>query len=122
MRIKMIRKYQTRAGPSRAFPGDHARRRLPRRTSDAGRRGQEKYLKVLAQGEGFDQVAFGNLNELRARSRRDRRHPGQPVQARGIRPARRRVSTAVARSRRRVGLLLMFDEVQWASRTGKLFL
>ncbi len=73
---------------------------------------------------GFDQVAFGNLNELRAAvSGETAAILVEPVQGEGgIRPA----TTEFLRGLRAVcdefGLLLLFDEIQCGmGRTGKLF-
>ena len=86
---------------------------------------QEKHLKGFGpEVDGFDQVAFDNLNELRAAIGPET--AGilvEPVQGEGgIRP----MSKAYLQSLRAIadefGLLLMFDEVQsGVGRTGKLF-
>lgn len=86
---------------------------------------QEKHLKGFGpEVDGFDQVAFDNLNELKAAIGPET--AGilvEPVQGEGgIRP----MSKAYLQSLRAIadefGLLLMFDEVQsGVGRTGKLF-
>ena len=87
--------------------------------------GQPKYLKGFTPTvEGFDQVAFGNLNELRAAiSPETAGIMFEPVQGEGgIRPA----SLDYLRELRKIAdefdLILVFDEVQCGvGRTGKLF-
>ena len=74
--------------------------------------------------DGFDQVAFGNLNELRAAIT-----PAtagilvEPIQGEGgIRPASADYLKALRAVADEFGLLLMFDEVQCGmGRSGKLF-
>jgi acetylornithine/N-succinyldiaminopimelate aminotransferase len=87
--------------------------------------GQEKHLKGFDPAvDGFDKVAFGNLNELRAAI------TGQtaailiePVQGEGgMRPASAEYLQALRRVADEFGLLLFFDEVQCGmGRTGRLF-
>jgi acetylornithine/N-succinyldiaminopimelate aminotransferase len=87
--------------------------------------GQEKHLDGFApKVDGFDQVAFGNLNETRAAiSPETAAIVVEPVQGEGgIIPA----DAAYLRGLRQVadefGLLLIFDEVQCGlGRTGKFF-
>jgi acetylornithine/N-succinyldiaminopimelate aminotransferase len=87
--------------------------------------GQDKHLKGFApEVDGFDHVAFGNLNELRAAiTDRTAAILVEPVQGEGgMTPA----STDYLKGLRAVcdefGLLLFFDEVQCGmGRTGKLF-
>ena len=124
--LKMVRKYHDDTGhPERyrvitctgAFHG----RTLA--TISAG--GQEKHLKGFApEVEGFDHVAFGNLNELRAAiGPQTAAVLVEPVQGEG---GMREASVDYLRALRQVcdefGLLLFFDEVQCGmGRTGKLF-
>ena len=124
--LKMVRKYHDDTGhPERyrvitctgAFHG----RTLA--TISAG--GQEKHLKGFApEVEGFDHVAFGNLNELRAAiGPQTAAVLVEPVQGEG---GMREASVEYLRALRQVcdefGLLLFFDEVQCGmGRTGKLF-
>lgn len=87
--------------------------------------GQEKYLKGFGPAvDGFDHVAFGNMNELR-----DAIGPHtagillEPVQGEGgIRAADLDYLRALRATADEFGLLLAFDEVQCGiGRTGKLF-
>ncbi len=87
--------------------------------------GQEKYLAGFGpKTDGFDQVAFGNMNELR-----DAIGPHtagiliEPVQGEGgIRAAELDYLRALRATADEFGLLLAFDEVQCGiGRTGKLF-
>jgi len=86
---------------------------------------QEKHLKGFDPVvEGFDQVAFGNLNELRAAITTET--AGillEPIQGEGgIRPATLDYLRQVRRVADEFGILLIFDEVQSGmGRTGKLF-
>lgn len=87
--------------------------------------GNLKYLEGFGpESEGFDHVAFGNMNELRAAITPETAAIlVEPVQGEGgVRPA----SLEYLRSLREVcdefGLLLIFDEIQCGmGRTGKLF-
>jgi acetylornithine/N-succinyldiaminopimelate aminotransferase len=124
--IKIVRKYHDDTGhPERyriigcqgAFHG--------RTLATLAAAGNEKYLKGYAPVvDGFDTVAFGNLNELRAAITPETAAiMVEPVQGEGgIRPG----SIDYLRGLRAVadefGLLLVFDEVQCGmGRTGKLF-
>jgi acetylornithine/N-succinyldiaminopimelate aminotransferase len=87
--------------------------------------GNPKYLKGYAPDvDGFDNVAFGNLNELRAAIGP---HTAgilvEPVQGEGgIRPASLDYLRGLREVADEFGLLLVFDEVQCGmGRTGKLF-
>jgi len=74
--------------------------------------------------EGFDQVAFGNLNELKAAITEETAAIlVEPVQGEGgIRPADVEFLKALRATADEYGVLLFFDEVQTGSgRTGKLF-
>ncbi len=87
--------------------------------------GQEKHLAGFGPAvDGFDHVAFGNLNEMRAAITPET--AGilvEPVQGEGgIRPAPEGYLKGLRDVADEFGLLLMFDEVQCgAGRTGKLF-
>ena len=80
--------------------------------------GQEKHLVGFGPVvDGFDQVAFGNLNEMRAAIL------VEPVQGEGgMRPMALDYLKALRDIADEFGILLMFDEVQCGmGRTGKLF-
>jgi acetylornithine/N-succinyldiaminopimelate aminotransferase len=124
--IKIVRKYHDDTGnPGRyriitcagAFHG----RSLA--TLAAGR--QEKYLKGFEpMVEGFDQVAFGNLNEMRAAVRDDTAAIlVEPIQGEGgIRAGSAEYLRALRQICDEFGLLLVYDEVQCGmGRTGRLF-
>lgn len=87
--------------------------------------GQEKHLAGFGPVvDGFDHVAFGNLNELRASITPET--AGilvEPVQGEGgIRPAPDGYLKGLRDVADEFGILLMFDEVQCgAGRTGKFF-
>ncbi|MGH6880838.1 aspartate aminotransferase family protein [Hypericibacter sp.] len=124
--IKMCRKWQHDFGdPKRyriiATEGAFHGRTLA--TIAAG--GQEKHLKGFGPPvEGFDHVAYGNLNELRnAIGPETAAILVEPVQGEG---GMRAASIEYLQGLRKVcdeyGLLLFFDEVQCGmGRTGKLF-
>lgn len=86
---------------------------------------QEKHLKGFGpEVDGFDQVAFDNLNELRAAIGPET--AGilvEPVQGEGgIRPMSKEYLQSLRKIADEFGLLLMFDEVQTGvGRTGKLY-
>ena len=124
--LKIVRKYHDETGnPERyrviTLSGAFHGRTLT--TISAG--GQEKHRKGFGPDvDGFDHVAFGNLNELRAAiSDKTAAILVEPVQGEGgILP----VSPDYLRGLRTIadefGLLLFFDEVQCGmGRTGKLF-
>jgi acetylornithine/N-succinyldiaminopimelate aminotransferase len=124
--IKMCRKWQDDFGdPKRyriiATEGAFHGRTMA--TIAAG--GQEKHLKGFAPTvEGFDHVAYGNLNELRATIGPETAAVlVEPVQGEG---GMRAASVEYLKGLRQVcdeyGLLLFFDEVQCGmGRTGRLF-
>jgi acetylornithine/N-succinyldiaminopimelate aminotransferase len=124
--LKMVRKYHDDTGnPDKyrviACSGSFHGRTL----ATLAAAGNPKYLKGYSPDvEGFDHVAFGNLNELRnAIGPTTAAILVEPVQGEGgIKPA----SIDYLRGLRAVadeyGLLLVFDEVQCGmGRTGKLF-
>ncbi|MBV8651364.1 MAG: aspartate aminotransferase family protein [Alphaproteobacteria bacterium] len=124
--LKMVRKYHDDTGnPDKyrviACTGSFHGRTL----ATLAAAGNPKYLKGYSPDvEGFDHVAFGNLNELRnAIGPTTAAILVEPVQGEGgIKPA----SIDYLRGLRAVadeyGLLLVFDEVQCGmGRTGKLF-
>jgi len=124
--IKMLRRSQQENGhPERyrviSFEGAFHGRTL----ATLAATNNEKYLKGFApKVEGFDQVAFGNLNELRAAIT-----PAtagiliEPIQGEGgIRPATPEFLRALREVADEFGLTLMFDEVQCGlGRSGKMF-
>lgn len=87
--------------------------------------GNPKYLEGFAPNvPGFDQVAFGNTNELRAAITDETAAIlVEPIQGEGgIRPARLDFLRELRRICDEFGLLLVFDEIQCGmGRTGKLF-
>ncbi len=87
--------------------------------------GQEKYLTGFApRMDGFDQVAFNNLNELRAAITAETAGiVFEPIQGEGgVRQATIEYMQQLRRVADEFDLLLMFDEVQCGmGRTGKLF-
>ncbi len=126
MGIKMVRKYQYESGHPERFriitvEGAFHGRSLA--TISAAK--NPKHTKGFGpEVDGFDQVAFDNLNELRAAV-----GPAtagilvEPVQGEsGIRPMRKEYLQALRKIADEFGLLLMFDEVQTGvGRTGKLY-
>jgi len=87
--------------------------------------GQEKHLDGFAPNvDGFDQVAFGNLNEARAAiTPQTGAVVVEPVQGEGgVIPADPEYLKGLRMMADEFGLLLIFDEVQTGmGRTGKLF-
>lgn len=87
--------------------------------------GNPKYLEGFApNAPGFDQVAFGNANELRAAITDETAAIlVEPIQGEGgIRTARLEFLRELRRICDEFGLLLVFDEIQCGmGRTGKLF-
>jgi acetylornithine/N-succinyldiaminopimelate aminotransferase len=124
--IKLARKYHDETGnPGRyriiTVEGAFHGRTLA--TIAAG--GQAKHLKGFEPAvEGFDQVPFGNLNELRAKIGPETAAILiEPVQGEGgIRPLETDFLKGARHAADEFGLLLMMDEVQSGmGRTGKLF-
>ena len=124
--LKMLRKYQDDFGDPKRYRvicchgAFHGRTMA---TIAAG--GQEKHLAGFGPTvEGFDHVAYGNMNELRnAITGETAAILVEPVQGEG---GMRKASAEYLRQLREVcdefGLLLFFDEVQSGmGRTGKLF-
>ena len=87
--------------------------------------GQAKHLDGFAPAvDGFDQVAFGNLNETRAAiTPQTAAIVVEPIQGEGgIIPASAEYLKGLRATADEFGLLLIFDEVQCGlGRTGKLF-
>ncbi len=124
--FKMMRKYHAAAGrPERyrviSVEGAFHGRSLA--CIAAGR--QEKHTAGFGPlVDGFDQVAFGNLNEMRAAITPETAGMViEPVQGEGgIRPVDPAYLKALREIADEFGILLMFDEVQCGiGRTGKLF-
>ena len=124
--LKMARKYHSangRAGRFRVITCEGAFHGRSLATIAAGR--QKKHMAGFEpMVDGFDQVAFGNLNEMRAAIGPET--AGilvEPVQGEGgIRPMPRDYLKGLRRIADEFGVLLLFDEVQCGmGRTGKLF-
>lgn len=124
--IKMIRKYHASQGHPEKYRVISVQGAFHGRTlATIAAGGQEKYLAGFGpKVDGFDQVAFGNLNELRAAiTPQTGGIMIEPVQGEG---GARANSVEYLHALRQVcdefGLLLLFDEVQCGmGRTGKLF-
>jgi acetylornithine/N-succinyldiaminopimelate aminotransferase len=124
--IKLVRKYHDETGhPERYMVIGAAGAFHGRTLATLAAAGNEKYLKGFdPQVDGFRQVAFGNLNELRAAI--DEKTAAilvEPVQGEGgIRPAQLSYLRELRKIADEFGVLLVFDEVQCGmGRTGKLF-
>jgi acetylornithine/N-succinyldiaminopimelate aminotransferase len=124
--LKMLRKYQDDFGDPKRYRVICCRGAFHGRTlATISAGGQEKHLAGFdPQVDGFDHVAYDNLNELRAAITSETAAVlVEPVQGEGgLRPA----SVDFLRGLREVcdefGLLLFFDEVQCGmGRTGRLF-
>jgi acetylornithine/N-succinyldiaminopimelate aminotransferase len=124
--LKMTRKYHDENGTPERYrvitvEGAFHGRTLA--TIAAG--GQEKHLKGFNPiVDGFDKVAFGNMNELRAAITGETAAILiEPVQGEGgMRPASAEYLRALRQVADEFGLLLFCDEVQSGmGRTGKLF-
>ena len=124
--IKLVRKYHDDSGHPERYRiicfhnGFHGRTLA---TIAAG--GQEKHLKGFAPVvEGFDHVAYENLNEVRAAITAETAAIlVEPVQGEGgLRAARPEFLKSLRQVCDEFGLLLFLDEVQCGmGRTGKLF-
>jgi acetylornithine/N-succinyldiaminopimelate aminotransferase len=123
--IKMARRHHQAQGADKyriitARGGFHGRTLA---TIAAG--GQEKHLEGFGpKVDGFDQVAFGNLNETRAAvTPQTAAVVVEPIQGEGgIIPADPEYLKGLRAMADEFGLLLIFDEVQTGlGRTGKLF-
>lgn len=123
--IKIGRRYQQAQGNGR-YRIITARNAFHGRTlATLAAAGQQKYLEGFGPVvEGFDHVAFGNLNEARAAVTPETAAVlVEPIQGEGgITPASAEYLRGLRAMCDEYGLLLMFDEVQCGvGRTGKLF-
>jgi acetylornithine/N-succinyldiaminopimelate aminotransferase len=124
--IKLCRKYHDEAGrPERyriiTFEGNFHGRTLATISAGNNAAHRKGYDPLV---DGFDPVAFGNLNEVRAAVKPETAAIlVEPVQGEGgIRPADPRFLEGLRAVCDEFGLLLFFDEVQTGfGRTGKLF-
>jgi acetylornithine/N-succinyldiaminopimelate aminotransferase len=124
--IKLARRYQYESGHPERYRVIGCRGAFHGRTlATLAAAGNEKYLKGYDPiVEGFDHVAFDNLNELRAKIGPET--AGiivEPVQGEGgIRPATPEYLRGLRAAADEFGLVLIFDEVQCGmGRTGKLW-
>ena len=124
--LKMVRKYQDDFGDPQRYRILCCRGAFHGRTlATIAAGGQEKHLAGFGpQVEGFDHVAYDNLNELRAAITGETAAVlVEPVQGEGgLRPASADYLKGLRAVCDEFGLLLFLDEVQCGmGRTGKLF-
>jgi acetylornithine/N-succinyldiaminopimelate aminotransferase len=124
--IKIARRFHQAQGATDKYRVITARGAFHGRTlATISAGGQEKHLAGFApKVDGFDQVAFGNLNEMRAAiTPQTAAIVVEPVQGEGgIFPASDEYLRGLRTVADEFGLLLIFDEVQTGlGRTGKLF-
>ena len=124
--LKMIRKYHDETGNPERYRVVACTNAFHGRTlATIAAAGQEKLLKGFGPAvDGFDHVAFENLNEMRAAITEETAAIlVEPVQGEGgMRPASPEYLRGLRETADEYGLLLMFDEVQCGvGRTGKLF-
>ncbi len=124
--LKMSRRFHQAQGQKDKYRVITAREGFHGRTlATIAAGGQQKHLDGFApMVEGFDQVAFGNLNEARtAVTAQTAAIVVEPVQGEGgIIPADVQYMKGLRAMADEFGLLLVFDEVQSGmGRTGKLF-
>ena len=124
--LKMLRKYHDETGNPQRYRVVACTNAFHGRTlATIAAAGQEKLLKGFGPAvDGFDHVAFENLNELRAAITEETAAIlVEPVQGEGgMRPASAEYLRGLRETADEFGLLLMFDEVQCGTgRTGKLF-
>lgn len=124
--IKIARKYQQDNGHPERYRVIGCESAFHGRTlATIAAAGQEKLLEGFGPVvDGFDQVAFGNLNEMRAAITDETAAIlVEPVQGEGgLRAASHEYLQGLRAVCDEFGLLLMFDEVQCGmGRTGKLF-
>ena len=124
--IKIVRKYHDHTGnPDRyriiAFEGSFHGRTLTTISAGANAMHRKGFEPLM---DGFDHVAFGNMNEVRAAiGPQTAAILVEPVQGEGgVRPATEQFLRELHTACDEHGLLLFFDEVQTGmGRTGKLF-
>ena len=124
--IKLARKYHSAAGkPERwriiAFDGAFHGRTLATLAAGGGAKALEGFGPVV---EGFDHVAFGNANHVRAAITGETAAIlVEPIQGEGgINPASERFLAELRQIADEFAILLLFDEVQTGiGHTGKLF-
>jgi acetylornithine/N-succinyldiaminopimelate aminotransferase len=124
--IKIARRFHQAQGATDKYRVITARGAFHGRTlATIAAGGQEKHLAGFApKVDGFDQVAFGNLNETRAAiTPQTAAIVVEPIQGEGgIIPASPEYLRGLRAVADEFGLLLIFDEVQCGlGRTGKLF-
>ncbi|HXV23462.1 MAG TPA: aspartate aminotransferase family protein [Alphaproteobacteria bacterium] len=124
--LKMVRKYHDDTGHPERYRVITCSGSFHGRTlATISAAGQEKHLKgFLPEVDGFDHVAFENLNELRAViGPQTAAILVEPVQGEGgMRAASEEYLKALRQVCDEYGLLLFFDEIQCGmGRTGKLF-
>jgi len=124
--LKMVRKYHYDFGDPARYRVITCRGAFHGRTlATISAAGQEKHMKGFApEVDGFDHVAFGNLNELRAAiTDKTAAILVEPVQGEGgMTPAPVEYLRGLREVADEFGLLLFFDEVQCGmGRTGRLF-
>jgi acetylornithine/N-succinyldiaminopimelate aminotransferase len=124
--IKIARRYHQAQGATDKYRMITARNAFHGRTlATISAGGQEKHLAGFApKVDGFDQVAFGNLNETRAAiTPQTAAIVVEPIQGEGgVFPASPEYLRGLRAVADEFGLLLIFDEVQTGmGRTGKLF-
>jgi acetylornithine/N-succinyldiaminopimelate aminotransferase len=123
---KLVRKYHDETGNPQRWRIITAQQAFHGRTLTAiSAAGQEKLVKGFHPlVDGFDQVAFGNLNEMRAAITDETAAICvEPIQGEGgIRPGTEEYLRALREICDEFGLLLFFDEIQTGvGRTGRLF-
>ena len=124
--IKVVRKYQSETGHPERYRIIGCHGSFHGRTfATLAAAGNEAYLKGFGPAmEGFDHVAFGNLNEMRAAVGKETAAiMVEPIQGEGgVRAAPEGYLRGLREIADEFGLLLVYDEVQCGmGRTGKLF-
>ncbi|HEV7368051.1 aspartate aminotransferase family protein [Arenibaculum sp.] len=124
--VKVVRKYQNATGNPERWRVITVENAFHGRTMSAiSAAKQEKLVKGFGPlVEGFDQVAFGNLNELRAAITHETAGISlEPILGEGgVRPAAVDYLRALREICDEFGILLLLDEIQTGvGRTGRLF-